>query len=90
MIPIHKILEEEKWSKDVDVEEGKMHKLLNVPKDKQIEDHYDSGKKLADDLVKAIGDEKEASSMINYAANLGGSQLFKDAQDAIKKKDYEE
>lgn len=83
-------IKEKDWSKGVDAEEGKMHRLLDISQDEQIEDHYDSGEKLADDLVKATNDEKEAAGMINYAANLSGSQLFKDAQKAIAKKDYSE
>lgn len=64
------ILNEEKWAQGVDVEKGKMHRLLNVPPDKKITDVYTDGKKLATDLVKATGSQKEAASMLAFAANV--------------------
>lgn len=60
---------EKEWSKDVDAEEGKMHEILGIPEDEDIEDHYDSGMALAQDLVDAVG-EDEAASMIAFAANV--------------------
>lgn len=81
---------EKNWSKDVDVETGKMHKVLAIPQDEKIEDHYDSGEELADDLVDAVGDEKEASSMIAYAANINPeNDIYDKALKAIGRKEYE-
>lgn len=74
---------EKKWAQDAEAEEGKMHELLGVPKDEQIEDEYDSGQALAKDLLDKV-DQDEASSMLAYAANLTGKQLFKDALEYIK------
>lgn len=65
------ITEAKKWAADIDVKEGKMTKLLNIPKGKKITDVYTSGKKLAEDLLKAVGgDRKKASSMLAFAANV--------------------
>lgn len=61
----------DKWAQGIDVKEGKMTKLLNIPKGKKITDVYTSGKKLAEDLLKAVdGDKKKASSMLAFAANV--------------------
>lgn len=72
-----KVINEEKWSQDVDVEEGKMHKLLNVPEGEDIKDHYTSGEKLAKDLLNAVAQEEgeddakqSATGMIAFAANV--------------------
>ncbi len=48
---------------------GKMHKVLGIADDKDIVDVYTSGKKLATDLVKAVG-KKKAASMITFVANI--------------------
>lgn len=83
--------EDEKWAQDADPEEGKMHRLLDVPEGENIEDHYSDGQQLADDLVAATGDESEAASMLAFAANVNDERdVFDDALDAIKKKDYSE
>ena len=77
--------EKEKWSKDVDIERGKMHKLLDVPQDRDIEDHYTSGEKLAQDLIDKVGRE-EAAGMINFAANINSEHnIYDDAQDWLDK-----
>lgn len=66
---------DDKWAKDVDVEEGKMHKLLNIDKDKNIKDVYTSGKELARDLLKANdGDRKKTSGMLAFAANVNDEE----------------
>lgn len=52
------------------VKKGKMHKLLNVPEDKEITDVYKDPKKLAADLVNATGNKKEATGMLAFAANI--------------------
>ena len=38
----------------LEVKQGKLRNLLGVPEDKQIEDVYTSGKKLAEDLLKKV------------------------------------
>lgn len=48
---------------------GKMHKALGIPDNKEIQDVYTSGKKLATDLVKAVG-KKKATGMIAFVANI--------------------
>lgn len=73
------ILEKEKWSKGVSVEKGKMHDLLGLAPDEKIIDKYKSGKKLAEDLVKATGDKKEAASMLAFAANIDKTNNVLDA-----------
>jgi hypothetical protein len=59
-------------------EKGLMHKLLDIPQDKKISDVYTSGKKLAEDLIKAVKDskivpakdvKKKAASMLAFAGN---------------------
>jgi hypothetical protein len=88
---IRRALREDEELSDVDVEEGKMHELLDVPQDQKISDEYDSGEELARDLVDATGDEKEASGMIAYAANINPEDnIFDDALDAIDEIDFEE
>lgn len=77
--------EKEKWSQDVDVERGKMHKILNIPQDKDIEDHYSSGKSLVQDLIDKVGRE-EAAGMINFAANINSEHnIYDDAQNWLNK-----
>jgi len=69
-----------KWAKDIKVKKGKMHTLLKVPDDKNIEDVYTSGEKLAKDLIKEVGKEK-AAGMINFAANINKEKnIYDDAQ----------
>lgn len=85
------LVREQEWSQDVDVERGKMHDLLDIPQDQDIEDEYDDGQELADDLVDATGDEQEASGMIAFAANINDEDnIYDDALDAIKNTDYDE
>lgn len=74
---------EEKWAQDADPDEGKMHRLLDIPEDEEVTDHYDSGEQLAKDLVDEVGQD-EASSMLAFAANLSGEQIFQDALEYIK------
>lgn len=75
---------------------GLMHKLLNIPADKKIDDVYTSGKKLAEDLLKAVIDsktvpakdaKKKAASMLAFAANWpsdGKNSILDKALKAIK------
>lgn len=82
---IANIIKEEKWAQKVDVEEGKMHKKLGVPKDKKIKDVYSSGEKLAKDLLDAVGNKKEATGMLAYAANVNSEKdVFDYALSAMK------
>jgi hypothetical protein len=75
---------------DVDVEEGKMHRLLDVPEGKDIKDGY-SPEEAVDTLVDKTGDEKEAAGMINYAANINPeNDFFQDMQDHLAETDYPE
>ncbi len=59
----------EKWAADVKPKKGKMHDILEIPKDKKISDVYTSGKKLADALMKKVGDEHKVAGMLAFAAN---------------------
>lgn len=78
-------LYEKKWAQNVDTDEGKMHRLLNVPEDEDVEDHYSSGKKLAQDLIDKVGRE-EAAGMINFAANVNSERnIYDEAQDWLDK-----
>jgi len=69
-----------------DVKKGKMHDLLGVPQDKEIADVYKDPKKLAQDLVKATdGDQKEATGMLAFAANINpANNIFDKALKAMK------
>jgi len=85
------LFEDEKDLSDVDVEEGKMHRVLDIPEDEKISDNYESGEQLARDLVDAVGDEKEATGMIAFAANIDPEEnIFDDALDAIGNIEFEE
>lgn len=65
------LLEQEKWSKDIKIKKGEMHRLLGVSEDETIISKYSSGKKLAQDLLNAVnGNKKKATGMLAYAANL--------------------
>ena len=68
------------------VKKGKMHDLLGVPQDKEIADVYKDPKKLAQDLVKATGgDQKEATGMLAFAANINpANNIFDQALKAMK------
>jgi hypothetical protein len=72
-------INEEKWTADVEPKKGKMHKILGIPEDKKITDVYTSGKKLASDLLKKVGDRKEATSMLAFAANIDKSDNVLDS-----------
>ncbi len=62
---------------------GKMHKILDIPEDKDISDIYTSGKKLAQDLVKKVG-KKKATGMIAFAANINSdNNIFDKALRAL-------
>lgn len=82
---IQKLSEQEKWSQDVDVDEGGMHDALGIPQDEDINDHYTSGEQLARDLIDAVGRE-EAAGMINFAANVNPDyNLYDRAQNALNR-----
>lgn len=67
-------LDEAKWAKNVEAKKGKMHDLLGIPKDKTISSKYTSGAKLAQDLLKKVGDEKKVAGMLAYAANINSKE----------------
>jgi len=78
-------LKEDNQLSDVKVKKGKMHKILNIPEDKDVEDIYKSGEELVKVLVKKVG-EKKATEMINFAANINSKKnIFDSAQKALKK-----
>jgi hypothetical protein len=78
-------IQEEKWSQNVIVKKGEMHKVLGIPEDKKISDVYNSGEKLVKDLINKVG-RKKAAGMINYVANINSSyDIFDDAQSALNK-----
>lgn len=81
------LTDQDKWVNTVKVKKGRMHKLLRIPQDKKIIDVYTSGKKLAQDLLKALnGNKKEASSMLAYASNVDKrNNVLDSALKAIKK-----
>jgi len=66
----------------IEVESGRMKELLGIPEEDQIADHYTSGVKLADDLMKKVG-RADAMKMINFAANFTGEDLFRIARDHL-------
>lgn len=69
---------------DAKIKKRKMHKILGIPENEDIEDHIGSGKELAAKLIKKVG-RKKASQMINYAANISSKHnIFDDAQTALK------
>jgi hypothetical protein len=77
-------LNEEKWSKDVKIEKGKMHKILDIPEDKKIIDVYKDPKKLAKDLLDKTS-KKEAAGMLAYAANINPKEnIFDEALKELK------
>lgn len=75
----------EKWVKDVKPKSGAMAKALGVKEGEKVSDKYTSGKKLAKDLVKAVG-KKKAQGMLAFAANVSGESktLFKTALSSLK------
>lgn len=78
--------EAKKTVSKVHVKPGKMHKLLNIPADQKIEDHYKNGLELAKALVKALnGNQQKAAGMLAWAANIRKEhQIFDDALSALK------
>ena len=79
--------DQEKWSKEIKVKTGRMHRLLGIPQGKKIIDVYSSGITLAKDLLKAVnGNKKQASSMLAFAANVDkDNNVLDKALHAIKK-----
>jgi hypothetical protein len=68
------------------IKHGKMHKLLGVDLNKKISDVYNSGKELANALIKKTNAE-DAKKMLNMAANFNSGSdktLFRAAYNAIK------
>jgi len=64
---------------------NKMHKILGIPEDKEIQDIYTSGTKLAKDLVAKVG-KKKANGMLAFAANIDKTvNVFDKAHKALAK-----
>lgn len=78
--------ESEKWAQKAKPKKGKMHKMLGIPEDKEIQDVYTSGKKLAKDLLNACnGDKKKATGMLALPANANSEKnVFDAALSAMK------
>lgn len=67
---------------DVNVEDGKMRRILNVAEGEDISDKY-SPSEATKKLINAVGRD-EAASMINWIANLSKSKFFDDMQRYLK------
>lgn len=79
-----------------EAEKGLMHRILKIPQDKKISQVYTSGKKLAEDLLKAVKSAKlvplkdtrrKATSMLAFAGNWpseGDNTVIDKALEAIK------
>jgi len=84
---------ENKWiQKSVEsgkVRRGKMHEVLGIPENKDIDDVYKSGESLARALVRKVG-RGRAMKMINWAANASGDPLYKQARAYLKETASEE
>lgn len=83
------ILNESKKNKTlskIHIKPGKMHKLLNIPENERIEDHFSDGKHLAMALVRALkGDQRKAAGMLAWVANIQkGHNIFDQALSALK------
>jgi hypothetical protein len=78
--------ESKKTVSKVKIREGKMHKVLGIPANEKIEDHYKTGISLAKALVKALkGDQKKAAGMLAWAANIRKEgDIFDKALSALK------
>ncbi len=78
----------EKWIqkafKSGKVKRGKMHEVLGIPKDKDIDDVYKSGESLARALIRKVGRER-AMKMINFAVNTSNKRVFKSARAYLKR-----
>jgi hypothetical protein len=79
--------EAKKTVSKVEVKPGKMHKLLNIPADEKIQDHFKNGMELAKALVKALnGNQKKAAGMLAWSANIRKEHgIFDEALSALKK-----
>jgi len=75
---------------------GLMHKILEIPEDKKIDEVYTSGKKLAEDMLRGVKKagivplkdvRRKATSMLAFAANWpsdGKNSVLDKALSAIK------
>lgn len=69
----------------LEMKEGRLRKILGVPKNKSIEDVYKSGQQIANRLLSKV-DYNSAIKMITFAANMNpDNKLFKSAFNAVKK-----
>lgn len=73
------------WAKDAHPDEGKMHRMLDIPKGKKVTEVYTSGKSLAKDLLKANkGDKRKTAGMLGFVANVNkGTSVFDKALKAL-------
>lgn len=83
------ILNESKKTKTISrvhIKPGKMHQLLGIPDNEQIQDHFNNGKHLAMALVKALGgDQRKAAGMLAWVANIQkGHNIFDEALSSLK------
>lgn len=68
----------------LEIKEGKLRRILGVPKGKSIEDVYTSGKQIAKKLLNKV-DYESAIKMITFAANMNpDNKLFKAAFNSVK------
>lgn len=79
------LLKREAQLSDVDVEEGKMHRILGLDEDQNISE-YGSPAAATRKIVNEMG-EQEAASMINWAANISGDDFLERMQEELKRID---
>ena len=78
----------EKLSQKADAKKGKMKKILDIPQDEEVSDHYKSGKALVNALMSKIDDKKEVTGMLAFAANINKEEdVFDKALAYMKKLD---
>lgn len=85
VLEFKKHISEKKLISDVaKPKKGKMHKVLGIDADKDIQDVYTSGKKLAADLVAKVG-KKKAQGMLAFVANINKEHnIYDKALTALK------
>ena len=62
-----------------------MHQILDVPEGEKISSKYSSGEKLAKALMSKVGNEKEVTGMLAFAANISSEKdIFDSALSFMK------
>jgi hypothetical protein len=80
------LLENEKFAKKAAPKRGKMKKILDIPEDEKVSDHYKSGKALANALMGKLNNQKEVTGMLAFAANVNKEEdVFDKALSYMKK-----